>query len=600
MARVDLTIEICGMSGDGTIAAGGLLNAALSGCGFSVLAFDSYPAEIRGFGRCVTNSRIGDEPMLALGDRTHVLVSLDDEQSLSRVPRLDETAAVFFDTRPPTHLAEDRSIAAHVEPTMTLYGMPFSELAGRAAGTTRGRNLVALGGLAAVFGVPPEMFHAVIEKKFGSKGKGVLEANLRSFDAGFAHAREAFKDRTREILSPREPSAGAERVLLSGNDCIARGALDAGLKLYFGYPITPATPIMEQLARLLPERGGRVVQMEDEIASIGAVLGSFFAGRRSMTATSGPGFALMTELITHGVMSETPAVIIDAQRAGPSTGLPTKTEQSDLHAAVFGGPGDSARIVLAPTSVEECYTCTVMAFRLAEKYQTPLIVLTDFFLDNRVENIPRPHATPEELADGNVYPDDSQRGRYRRFELTDSGISPRAIPGTEGFAFAATGLEHSEKGAPDYTPRNHLQMSAKRHRKIQGALPDLPAPEEFGPGGPLAVGVIAWGSTFGAALEAVKKAQDKGLSAGALKIVSLYPYHAGPIRRFMDRCEEILIPELNFEGQLANLIGHLHRRDVVRLNEATGVPMAPETILRQIEELSAGGPQGRREAGETL
>ena len=181
-----------------------------------------------------------------------------------------------------------------------------------------------------------------------------------------------------------------EKMLLSGNVAIAKGALDANLKCYFGYPITPATPIMEALAKTLPEQGGQILQMEDEIASIGGVLGCSYAGQRAMTATSGPGFALMTELITHGVMAEIPAVIVDAQRGGPATGLPTKTEQSDLHAAVFGGPGDATRIVVAPTNVTECYHYTLKSFQWAERYQTPVVVLTDFFLDNRVENVWRP------------------------------------------------------------------------------------------------------------------------------------------------------------------------------------------------------------------
>ncbi|MEJ2725260.1 MAG: hypothetical protein P8175_11590 [Deltaproteobacteria bacterium] len=374
-------------------------------------------------------------------------------------------------------------------------------------------------------------------------------------------------------------------MLLSGNVAIARGALDANLKLYFGYPITPATPIMEYLAKALPEQGGRVVQMEDEISSIGAVMGSFYAGKRAMTATSGPGFALMTELITHGIMAEIPAVIIDAQRGGPATGLPTKTEQSDLHAAVFGGPGDSARIVFAPTKVTECYQYTVRSFQLAEKYQVPVIVLTDFFLDNRVESVNMPRATDEQLADWNIYPGEETRDRYRRYEVTESGISPRAVPGMGGYLFTATGLEHSEKGIPDYSPENHMKMTEKRHRKIQGALADLPAPEIFSGGDSMDVGVIAWGSTFGAALEAVLKAQKEGLRVGALKITSLFPYHKDVIRGFMDRCGEILIPELNYEGQLADLIGHLHRKDVVRLNRVTGMPMPASAIYENIRSL---------------
>jgi 2-oxoglutarate ferredoxin oxidoreductase subunit alpha len=582
MADVDLTVEICGMSGDGTIAAGGILNEAMSRAGLSVLAFDSYPAEIRGFGRCVTLSRFGNEEMLALDDRTHVLISLDDKQSQSRIPFLARGAFVLFDNRPSSYVDASVSIAAHVEPDVRLYGIPFADLAAAASGSTRGKNLAALGGFAALFRLPPDFFHGVIRKKFGAKGEKVLGANLKSFDAGYRYAEEEYKkDFTQALaVSIKEEE---QKILLSGNEAIARGALDAGLKLYFGYPITPATPIMEYLAKTLPQRGGRVVQMEDEIASIGAVLGSFFAGQRAMTATSGPGFALMTELVTHGVMSETPAVIVDAQRAGPATGLPTKTEQSDLHAAVFGGPGDSARIVIAPTNVMECYTYTMKSFQLAEKYQTPVVVLSDFFLNNRVENVKLPPLSETERADWNIYPGNETKGKYWRYRVTDSGVSPRAVPGQEGFLFSATGLEHTEKGIPDYSPDNHMKMTEKRHRKIQGALADLPSPREFSPGGALDVGVVAWGSTFGSALEAVTRARKEGLDVGAMKVTSIFPYHGEVIREFMGRCKEVLIPELNYLGQLSNLIGHLHRKDVVRLNRTPGMPMSPALILDKVK-----------------
>jgi len=589
MGRVDLTIEICGMSGDGTIAAGGLLNLAVSKAGFSVLAFDSYPAEIRGFGRCVTRSRFSDQELKALTDSTDVLISLDDEQSLSRVPFLSAGAVVLFDSNPPTPVEEAKSLAARLSPGMAVLGVPFRDLATRASGSPRGRNLTALGALAVILGLPEEHFEEVITAKFRPKGEKVLEANLKSFRAGCDHARRELAGRIREPLRPPARGEGPERVMLSGNLAIAQGALDAGLRSYYGYPITPATPIMEYLAKKLPEKGGRVVQMEDEISSIGAVLGSFFAGSRAMTATSGPGFALMTELITHGVMSETPAVIIDAQRGGPATGLPTKTEQSDLTAAVFGGPGDSPRIVIAPTDVTECYRYTVKSFQLAEKYQTPVIVLSDFYLDNRVENVVMPRATEEETADGNLYPDPAEAGRYRRFRLTETGISPRAIPGTEGFLFAATGLEHNERGIPNYDPDNHQKMSSKRLAKIQSALADLEEPVETGGGGEYDLGAVGWGSTWGSVQEAVDRAREEGLKVGALKVTSLYPLHADLVRSFMDRCAEVLIPELNLEGQLATLIGHLFCGDLHRLNRVTGVPIAPAVILDKIREILGKG-----------
>jgi len=584
-----MTVEVCGMAGDGTIAAGGLINEAMSEGGFSVLGFDSYPAEIRGFGRCVTRSRIGSEAVLALEDEAHVLISLDDEQSVARVPFLADAAAVFFDSNPPAPIPENKSLAAQIGPETHLFGVPFGDLAVKAAGTTRGRNLTALGAFAAVFGVPPELFHNVITRKFRAKGERILKANLASFDEGFRYAKERFADRLRKILSPPENVSGPPKVMLSGNEAIGKAALDAGLRLYFGYPITPATPIMEFLAKRLPEQGGRVVQMEDEISSIAAVLGACYTGTRAMTATSGPGFALMTELITHGVMAEIPAVILNAQRGGPSTGLPTKTEQSDLHAAVFGGPGDSARIVIAPANVEECYRFTLMSFQLAEKYQTPVIILTDFYLDNRVENLPIPEAGEEERANGNVFPDESSRGAYRRFSVTESGISPRSFPGMEGLVFTTTGLEHTEAGTPNYSPNNHMLMTEKRHRKINNALADLPPPAEYSAGSRMAVGVMSWGSTFGSVLDAVNSARRGGFDVGALKVSSLFPFHAEHIRDFMKRCDHVLIPELNYEGQLANLIAHLDGKEVVRLNRVTGTPMPPSLILSAIERLLQAG-----------
>ena len=583
---MEITIEFCGMSGDGTIAAGGLLNEAVARQGFHVLAFDSYPAEIRGFGKCVTRSTIGESSLNALADHTDILVSLDDKQALSRIEFLKQDALILFDNHPPTLVPEGQAIAGHCGPAMTLLGVPFADLAGQVSGGKRGRNIVALGALAACLRLPQDSFKTAITEKFAAKGKDILAPNIRCFEAGYEFILNRTENKFDMLPVLHAPNASSNLELLSGNVAIGQGALDAGLKLYFGYPITPATPIMEYLAKELPPKGGDVIQMEDEISSIGAVLGSFYAGKRAMTATSGPGFALMTELITHGVMAEIPAVIIDAQRGGPATGLPTKTEQSDLHAAVFGGPGDCPRIVLAPTNVLECYLLTLKAFQLAETYQSPVIILTDFFLDNRVETVRRPSISHRDKADGNIYPSETAKGNYRRYAITESGISPRSIPGMEGYCFAATGLEHSEKGIPNYDPENHMQMSAKRLRKILGALRDLPEPEPYFLDHKVEIGVISWGSTFGTALESVRIARSEGISAAALKVISLYPIHEELIRRFIRKCENILIPELNMQGQLATLISHLGEGRVYRLNEATGVPMRVRTILDRIRLLA--------------
>jgi 2-oxoglutarate ferredoxin oxidoreductase subunit alpha len=225
-----------------------------------------------------------------------------------------------------------------------------------------------------------------------------------------------------------------------------------------------------------------------------------------------------------------------------------------------------------------------MSFQLAEKYQTPVIILTDFFLDNRVENIRAPEASEDEKADANIYPDESAKGVYKRFRITESGISPRSIPGMEGLGFTATGLEHTESGTPNYESDNHITMCAKRERKIMAALEDLPAPVEyFNEEDDPDVGVISWGSTFGSSLEAVGLVRKRGVKAQVLKVTSMYPYHADIIRQFMAKCRAILIPELNHSGQLANLIGHLYNKDVVRLSKAAATPMTPGEIVEKIE-----------------
>jgi 2-oxoglutarate/2-oxoacid ferredoxin oxidoreductase subunit alpha len=269
MREVDITIEICGMSGDGTIAAGLLLNSALTEAGFNLLAFDSYPAEIRGFGRCVTHTRAGTQEILALSHKVQVLISLDDEQSRSRVPHLDPEAVILFDNQPVTTIPENQAIPAHVGPDMHLFGIPFGNLSAQASGSARSKNLAALGGFAALFGVSPEPFGRAIEKKFLSKGRKVYESNLTCFNAGYRYTLEKFKSQLTNRLSPQEVPPDSKKALLSGNDAIARGALAAKVHAYFGYPITPATPVLEYLAKALPGQGGAVMQMEDEISSIG-------------------------------------------------------------------------------------------------------------------------------------------------------------------------------------------------------------------------------------------------------------------------------------------------------------------------------------------
>jgi 2-oxoglutarate ferredoxin oxidoreductase subunit alpha len=284
----------------------------------------------------------------------------------------------------------------------------------------------------------------------------------------------------------------------------------------------------------------------------------------------------MSELINLAVMAEVPAVILDVQRGGPSTGLPTRTEQGDLNIAVYGGAGDSPRIVLAPADVAEVYRFIEDALWLAEKYQTPVVVLMDFFLANRVETVAPLAPRPERFPAKETPPASSRDAPYLRYALTPSGISPRALPGMKGLAHTATGLEHTEAALPDYGPANHAAMTEKRWRKIQGAGADAPPPRFFGAEGAAEVGVLAWGSSTGAAVEAVERARAEGIAAAGIALPTLWPFPAEAVAAFLDRCGAALCPEVNRWGQLAQLA-----------SGATGRPVRPLPLPAEPPEASS-------------
>ena len=585
MAKVDITIEICGMSGEGTISAGEIMARCMSDQGYGIMSFDSYPAEIRGFGKCVAHLRIRDRDVLSPGKMANILISLNDPHSIGQLQFLSNGGVVIYDNKPRGYIEEDQSIAGWLDPSMISYGIPILELAHKAAGSARGRNMVALGALSALFDVDPDAFKATVAKRYAKKKRIVIDSNINSFEEGYRWTRENIQKVDKLTFGKAKKRKG-ERVILSGNAAVAQAAIESGLVFYAGYPITPATKIMELLSKELPLKGGYMVQTEDEISAIGHVVGAGFAGKRAMTATSGPGLCLMAEFINLSIMAEVSSVVICSQRGGPSTGLPTKTEQSDLNMAVHGGTGDSPRVVLAPTSVDECYTCTSLALYLAEKYQTAVILLLDFFLSNSFKNITPPKAPPKYLLSGNVAPRKQDSKGYRRYKITEKGISPRALPGTPGFTYVSTGLEHTEGGKPAYDTLTHEAMTAKRYRKLRAVAAEVPKPVWYGDRDKVKVGVLSWGSTAGAAVEAAERAREEGIRAAALKTVLMSPLQMEEIEAFVAACEHVIVPELNHTGQFADLLeGRLGGR-FVRMNLVTGKPFPAIDILDKIRELA--------------
>lgn len=588
MNQTDIQIAICGSAGDGTIAAGDILRNAVAEAGYRVISFDVYPPEIRGFGKCIARLRATTEQAYSLKKKSDALLSLDDSHTIPHVGEVRDFGAVIYESRPVSLQPEGAHLSGHIGPGQIPYGFPMRELSEKATGANRSRNIVAVGVVAGLYGLPQAPFRKVIESKFAKKDRKVVEANLAAFEAGYAAGSGTFKLDTLNFGPPNSKGNGGKIAMLNGNAAVVRGALDAGIHTFFGYPITPATTIMERLASEMPKHGRRLLQTEDEISAIAATIGAGFTGSRSATSTSGPGLALMQEMLGLATIAEVPSVVFVSQRGGPSTGMPTKTEQSDLNAAIYGGHGDAPRIVIAPTNVEGCYRCAGKAFEMAEHYQTPVIMLLDLYLSNRYETVALPGKNPFNLDAGKMARNLENGEPYRRYALTDDHISPRAIPGEPGGMHIITGLEHNELSRPNDQRAIHTAMSVKRHEKLKAALkhPDFTIAKRFGDEGPVDVGLLAWGSTFGETLEAMFQARNEGIRCAAMKVVMLSPFPHDQVAAFMDDCKVVLVPELNYAGQFARLIQAELGRPVVSLSQVACSPMLVEDIVMEIRRLA--------------
>ncbi|GCE24975.1 pyruvate ferredoxin oxidoreductase [Dictyobacter alpinus] len=589
----EVTIRIGGESGEGTISGGDILALASARWGYHVYTFRTFPAEILG-GPCMFQVRISDHPVKSMGDYADVLICLNREAYDRNIGELRHGGVLIYD---PSDFTPDQS-------DCITYAVPFNEIARKEVQLFQTKNMVMLGAICGLFGPPLEAIIQVVQSKLSRSRKAnatLMEKNLLALDVAKKYVTEKITKSDPYMLGAVEK---ADRVVLNGNQAIVAGALAAQCRYFSGYPITPASDIMEGMAKELPLVGGTFLQAEDEIAALASVLGASYGGMRAMTATSGPGFSLMTELIGLSSMSELPAVIVDAQRAGPSTGMPTKMEQSDLSFALYAGHGDTPRIVIAPSSVANCYELIIQAFEMAERYQMPVLFLTDQSLTARVESVDRnAFQTPElhariQFNDGatsnghnGVHANEqilvgagTQAHAYERYAYTSSGISPMSTPGTGSPAYVATGLEHDEAGHPNYEPEDHVAMMEKRFRKLVTAAEEMPQPERYGDAD-ATIGVIGWGSTEGTIQEAVDRARAKGHKVAALHPKILSPLPDKAIQGFIDSVDKVIVPENNYSGQLANLLGAKYGLKAIRVNKFGGIPFTAGEILRAIEEV---------------
>ena len=576
----DCVFRVGGEGGEGVISTGELLTLALARSGYEIYTFRTYPAEIKG-GHANYQVRASDRLLLSQGAQLDVLVAFNAEAYQKHIE----------DLRPGGVLVYDADSFTPPETNGTIrYGVPMSSLATEKVGVKLTKNIVSLGVLSGLFDIPMERFEGLLEERFARKGEAVVQKNLLALRVGHDYIKSQRKQD--QILLGHGPRQTKELVL-SGNESLALGAMAAGLKIYAGYPITPATDIMEFLAKELPKAGGYVVQTEDEISAIGTVLGASFGGVKAMTATSGPGFSLMIEMLGLSSMSEIPAVIVDVQRVGPSTGMPTKTEQGDLYLSVYGGHGSCPRIVMALTSVEDCFYGIMRAFNLAEQFQMPVVVLSDQYLGHRKATVPKPDPAKVPVLN-RALPTPDDLHPYKRYRLTESGISPMAVPGMDGGYYVAEGLEHDETGYPAASNHaNHFRMVQKRYKKfyaVEAIANELV--RQYGQEQP-DIGIIGWGSSEGVIREAVQMALDKGYSVGALHPKILYPQPLAKLRRFIESTKAVIIPELNFTGQFATLLRKRFAVDFIQLNKATGLPFTPKEIFDKIEEVAGHVARGR-------
>ncbi|HSN68548.1 MAG TPA: 2-oxoacid:acceptor oxidoreductase subunit alpha, partial [Thermoanaerobaculia bacterium] len=424
---------------------------------------------------------------------------------------------------------------------LRLVPVPFTQIA-KDAGAPASKNVVTLGILGTLFGLPVGSLRKAVAKKFGKKKEGVAETNLNAFDAGAAFA-ASLAEQTAGMKLAYTP--GKPKLLMSGNEAAAVGAVHAGCRFFAGYPITPSSEVLHYLSEWMPKLGGSVVQTEDELSAFGAVLGGSFAGVKSMTATSGPGLSLMAEMIGLSAMAEIPSVIVNVQRGGPSTGNPTKSEQSDLSHAIYASHGDAPRVVLAPSDVEDCFHTTVDAFNIAEEFQLPVIVLSDQLIGQRRETLSA-ETMDHPVVDRVQPPADAEA--YDRYKDTPSGVSPMAVVGMKNGVYQTNGLEHDEAGRPNSNYIVHEKMNEKRYRKLKAVAEKYHFVRRYGPE-KADVGIVCWGSSKGAVTDAGLKANANGQKVAALVPQILYPFPAAEFEKFAASVKQLLFIELNFNAQ---------------------------------------------------
>jgi len=587
MSEVDFAVGIGGENGQGVASTGDILARILARRGLHLNAYNAYQSIIRG-GLTYLTIRCSARPVATMGDRHDVLIPLNQDAMDRHLRLMGPGSRVVFDQE----RIEARAAATGVQ----LCPMPMKEICG--ANKLAG-NTAALGAVLQLLGIESEALEAVIARQFRKKGEGVIAENVGIARKGHAYAAEHF-----ERLGFQVPKLSTPRGIMTGNQAIAMGGAAAGVKFYAAYPMSPATGVLMWMAAHARQLGILVRQVEDEIGVANMVIGAAHAGCRAMCATSGGGFALMSEALGMAGMIETPMVCVNVQRAGPATGVPTKTEQGDLWQLLGAGQGDYPRIIVAPSSQLDLFRTVPVLFNLVDKFQCPGLILSDLLisegtcsvdpadLDFQVKIDRGELILPNGNSSQNPFGGSSDNA-YLRYQNTPSGISPRAVPGVPGYIHVAATDEHDEDGtliSDEYTnPAKRRMMVEKRGRKMETLLSQLTAPCLMGSGN-ASVTLIGWGSTLGVIREAVEKLNaEEGIAANHLHVKWLVPFHAEVVSQALRGCRKVIIVENNYSGQFARYLrsetgfaahGHIRKYD--------GEPFMPHHIVEAVKEQMQG------------
>ncbi|CAH1197740.1 2-oxoglutarate oxidoreductase subunit KorA [Paenibacillus plantiphilus] len=573
-----LSWKIGGQQGEGVESTDRIFSTALNRLGYYLYGYRHFSSRIKG-GHTNNKIRISTHPIRAISDDLDILVAFDQESIDLNAHELRAGGVIVADAKFNPVLPEGNNAR--------LFPVPITTIA-EELGTSLMKNMVASGASWALLGLPLDVFNKAVEEEFGRKGAAIVEKNVEAVKRGADFVLELAGGPIEELQL--DAADGKQKLFMIGNEGIGLGAVAGGCRLMSAYPITPASEIMEYLIKKLPPLGGTVVQTEDEIAAVTMAIGANYAGVRTMTASAGPGLALMMEAIGLAGMTETPLVIVNTQRGGPSTGLPTKQEQSDLNAMVYGTHGEIPKIVIAPASIEDCFYDTIEAFNLAEQYQVPVIIMTDLQLSLGKQSCEALELDKIAINRGKLVrelPELETHQLFKRYELTEDGVSPRVIPGDKGGLHHVTGVEHDETGRPSENSLNRLKMMDKRLTKLNGML-IRDAVRADAPHAAADILIIGMGSTGGTIDEARTRLEKDGLKTNHITIRQIHPFPTDLVKSYMDSAKKVVVLENNATAQLASQV-KLYVGQAEKISSVLkydGNPFLPSEVYKACKELS--------------